>query len=190
MSAIEQPAARFGRITACSGRREQVGGLGHEVHAAEHDRLGVGPAERGVRELERVAHEVGVLDDLVALVEVTEHDDAVAERGLRGADARVQLVVRRGAVRLGERALARRTGGDHVAHRRARTVSGGARVELPRPLREVGRARLARLRARGEELDGAVDGCRGSGLLDRGVHDAGLSLMNGSRVWAVVAAVS
>ena len=40
-------------------------------------------------------------DDLVALVEVAEHDDAVAERRLRGADAVVQLVVdaRRGTRR-------------------------------------------------------------------------------------------
>jgi hypothetical protein len=50
------------------GPREHVGGLGHEVHAAEDDRLGIRPGLRGVGELERVAREVGVLHDLVALV--------------------------------------------------------------------------------------------------------------------------
>jgi hypothetical protein len=87
------------------------------VHAAEHDGLGVGPGERGVGELERVAHEVSVLDHLVALVEVAEHHDPVAERRLRGADAAVQLGVGRLAVLGGELALARRPGGDDVAHR-------------------------------------------------------------------------
>ena len=75
------------------GTRQDVGGLGHEVHAAEHDRLGVGHRQRGVGELERVAHEVGVLDDLVALVEVPEDHELAAERLLGSADARVQLVV-------------------------------------------------------------------------------------------------
>ena len=42
MSAIEQPAARFGQDDRLLGLREKVGGLGHEVHAAEHDRLGIG----------------------------------------------------------------------------------------------------------------------------------------------------
>ena len=126
------------------GRRQQVGGLGHEVHAAEHDGLGIGPGERGVRELERVADEVGVLDDLVALVEVAEHDDAVAEGRLGGTDAIVQLGVGGLAVLGRQRALARRAGGDHVAHRGAGPVAGGAAVELPRALRQLGRAGRAR----------------------------------------------
>ena len=93
MSAIEQPAARFGQDHGLLGSREQVGGLGHEVHAAEHDRLGLGVRLRRVRELERVADVVRVGDDLFALVEVAEDHDPVAERRLRGADARVELVV-------------------------------------------------------------------------------------------------
>ena len=89
------------------GPGEQVGGLGHEVHAAEDDRLGVGLRLRRVGELERVAHEVGVGDDLVALVEVPEDDDAVAEGLLRCTDAGVELVGRCRAVGGRQLALAR-----------------------------------------------------------------------------------
>ena len=70
MSAIEQPAARSGRITCWSGRGEDVGRLGHEVDAAEDDELGLGPGGGVAGELERVAGDVGELDDLVALVVV------------------------------------------------------------------------------------------------------------------------
>ena len=42
-------------------------------------------------ELERVAGHVGELDDLVALVVVTEHEHPVAERRLGGAGALDQL---------------------------------------------------------------------------------------------------
>ena len=42
MSAIEQPAARSGRIAVLRRRRHDVGDLGHEMHAAEDDELGVG----------------------------------------------------------------------------------------------------------------------------------------------------
>ena len=144
------------------GPGEQVGGLGHEVHAAEHDGLGIGAGHGGVRELERVAREVGVLDDLVALVEVAEHDDPVAERGLGGTDAVVQLGVAGLAVLGRQCTLARRAGRDHVAHRRARPVAGGAAVELPRALGQLGRAGRAGRRALRDEADCAVDGCRGA----------------------------
>ena len=107
MSAIEQPAARFGRITAWSGRGQDVRGLGHEVHAAEDDGLGVGPGQRRVGELEGVAHEVRVLDDLVALVEVAQDDGAVAQRRLGGADPGVELGVAGQLVLLGQLALPR-----------------------------------------------------------------------------------
>ena len=85
MSAIEQPAARSGRITCCASAGEDVGALGHEVHAAEHDELRVGPGRRLAGQLERVAGHVGELDDLVALVVVAEHEHPVAERRLGGA---------------------------------------------------------------------------------------------------------
>ena len=66
-------------------RREDVRGLGHEVHAAEQDELGLGPRGGLARELERVARDVGELDDLVALVVVAQHERAGAERSARGA---------------------------------------------------------------------------------------------------------
>ena len=93
MSAIEQPAARSGRITFWSVAGQDVGRLGHEVHAAEDDELGLRPGRRLARELERVAGDVGELDDLVALVVVAEHEDPVAERRLGRAGARDQVGV-------------------------------------------------------------------------------------------------
>ena len=87
MSAIEQPAARSGRTTCWVGRGEDVGRLGHEVHAAEDDELGVGAAGRVAGELEGVAGDVGELDDLVALVVVAEDEQPLAERRLGGAGA-------------------------------------------------------------------------------------------------------
>ena len=95
MSAIEQPAARSGRITFCSGDGQDVGRLGHEVHAAEHDELRVRPGRRLARELEGVAGDVGELDDLVALVVVAEHEDPRAERLLGRAGPRHQVGVGR-----------------------------------------------------------------------------------------------
>ena len=82
MSAIEQPAARSGRIDPLLVGGEDVGALGHEVHAAEDDELRVRPGRRLAGQLERVAGDVGELDDLVALVVVAEHEDPVAERRL------------------------------------------------------------------------------------------------------------
>ena len=73
---------------------EHVGALGHEVHAAEDDELGRAFAGRGARELQRVAGEVGELDDLVALIVMTEDDQAIPERLLGRRDAGVHLVVR------------------------------------------------------------------------------------------------
>ena len=68
--------------------------FGHEVHAAEHDRLGVGLGQRGVGELEGVTHEVGVRHDLIALVVVAQHHHAVAELRLGRLDPSVQFLVR------------------------------------------------------------------------------------------------
>jgi hypothetical protein len=86
MSAIEQPAARSGSSTP-GPAGEDVGRLGHEVHAAEDDELRLRAGRRLLRELEAVARDVGELDDLVALVVVAEHEHPVAERllGARGA---------------------------------------------------------------------------------------------------------
>ncbi len=57
-------------------RVEDLGGLGHEVDAAEHDDSGVADLARLVREFQRVADEVGDLEYLGALVVVREHDRA------------------------------------------------------------------------------------------------------------------
>ena len=59
---------------------EDVGALGHEVHAAEDDVLGARVLGDLARELERVAGVVGEADHLVALVVVAEDDESIAER--------------------------------------------------------------------------------------------------------------
>ena len=53
---------------------QDVGRLGHEVHAAEDDALGIRPGGGLLGQLEGVAGDVGELDDLVALVVVAEHE--------------------------------------------------------------------------------------------------------------------
>ena len=54
-------------------RGEDVGGLGHEMHAAEHDVVGVRALRGVLGQLERVAHVIGVADDLVTLVEMPQN---------------------------------------------------------------------------------------------------------------------
>ena len=69
------------------GRGQDVGGLGHEVDAAEHDVLGLRARGGVARQLERVAGDVGELDDLVALVVVAQDEGPLAQRGPRRAGA-------------------------------------------------------------------------------------------------------
>ena len=76
--ASEQPAARSGKQHRLL-RRENRRGLGHEVHAAEDDDVGVGLG-RLARETEGVADEIGDVLHLGALVVVGE-DDGVAVAG-------------------------------------------------------------------------------------------------------------
>ena len=59
---------------------EDVGRLGHEVHAAEDDVGGAGVVGRELGQLERVAAGVGPADDLGALVVVAEDQEPLAER--------------------------------------------------------------------------------------------------------------
>ncbi len=66
---------------------QDVRGLGHEVHAAEDDELGLRAGGGVAGELERVAGDVRELDHLVALVVVAEDEDALAQRGLGLAGA-------------------------------------------------------------------------------------------------------
>ena len=58
---------------------QDVGRLGHEVHAAEHDVLGLGALLGQHRQPERVAPGVGPAHDLVALVVVAEDEQPVTE---------------------------------------------------------------------------------------------------------------
>ena len=75
---------------------QHVGAFGHEVHAAEHDELGVGMLADLPRELERVAGVVGELDHLVALVVMAEDHEPAAERRLGGGDPARPFPRRRG----------------------------------------------------------------------------------------------
>ena len=84
-------------------RRQHVGALGHEVHAAEHDELRFGMLGDLARQAERVAGVVGELDDLVALVVMAEDDQPVAERRLRRRDAAIELFVGQTEIALGKR---------------------------------------------------------------------------------------
>src|SRR5690606_40487312 len=100
------------------------GGLGHEVHAAEDDGLGLGALGRGPGELEGVTDDVGMVDDFVALVEVPEDHDALAESLFRGDDAAAQLLVAEALVELRQTALAGCAGRDRVGGGCAGAVSG------------------------------------------------------------------
>jgi hypothetical protein len=119
-----------GEDDGLAGAGEDVGGLGHEVDAAEDDGFGVRTGEGGVGELEGVADEVGVLDDFVALIEVAEDDELVAEGVFCGADAEVELGGGGIAVLGGKAGLAWGGGGDVVGHGGAGAV-GGRGVEGP-----------------------------------------------------------
>jgi hypothetical protein len=77
---------------------EDVGRLGHEVHAAEDDVGGVGTALGQLGQLEGVAPGVGPDHDLVALVVVAEDEDLGPEGGLGRADPLGQLLVGRVSV--------------------------------------------------------------------------------------------
>ena len=69
---------------------EDVRSLGHEVDAAEDDVFRLGLPRGELRELEGVALEVGVLDDLFPLVMVAEDHQAAAEALARGVDAGIE----------------------------------------------------------------------------------------------------
>ena len=92
MSAMVQPAFRSGRTTFWCGAGQDVRGLGHEVDAAEDDEVGLRAVGRELGQLEGVAGEVGVADDLVALVVVAQDDEPAVQLRLRGDDALLQLL--------------------------------------------------------------------------------------------------
>ena len=84
------------------GAAEHVGALGHEVHAAEDDVVGLGVGRGAARQLKRIAAEVGVADDLVALVVMPQDSEARAELrpGLR--DAPVGFLLRHTEIAAGK----------------------------------------------------------------------------------------
>ena len=99
MSAIEQPAARSGRITCCASEVRMSADSAMKCTPQKTMNSASGPGGRLARELERVAGDVGELDDLVALVVVAEHEDPRAQRLLGREGARHQVGVgRRGQV--------------------------------------------------------------------------------------------
>ena len=71
-SASEQPASMIGHDDDLVGVQD-LGGLGHEVDAGEEDDVGRRLLGR-LRELERVAQEVGEVLDVALLVVVREQD--------------------------------------------------------------------------------------------------------------------
>ena len=52
------------------------------MHAAEHDEFGIGPGRGLSGELEGIAGDIGELDDLVALIVMSEDEEAIAQGGL------------------------------------------------------------------------------------------------------------
>ncbi len=95
-------------IVLAPGRREDVGGFGHEMHAAEHDVLRPGLADLlggELGELEAVAGEVGEADDLVLLIVMAEDDEVRAQLGLARGDGLAELLVAHAVVLLGDRRL-------------------------------------------------------------------------------------
>ena len=66
------------------GRSQDVSALGHEVHAAEHDELAVGLGRGLLRQLEGVSGHIGELNDLIALVVVSENEGPLPEGFLGG----------------------------------------------------------------------------------------------------------
>jgi len=87
---------------------EDVGGLSHEVHAAEDHVLRAHLAHllgSQLAELEAVAGEVGVLNDLVGLVVVAQDDQVRAEFFFALGDRGVEVGLRHRVVRVGDRGL-------------------------------------------------------------------------------------
>ena len=103
MSDIEQTGGEVRQDHLLVRRGQDVRALGHEVHAAEDDELGVLMVADALRRLPRVAGVVGELDHLVALVVVAEDDEALAERRPRRRDPAVHLLDGQAEVALRER---------------------------------------------------------------------------------------
>ena len=80
---------------------KDAGRLRHEVDAAEDNVVGLRTGCRFLAEQEGVALEVGVLDDLLALVVVAQDGHTVAQGAAGNPDTLVQLGGRAGQVLTG-----------------------------------------------------------------------------------------
>ena len=80
MSAIEHPGIEIGEQHLLVVAGQDVGGLGHEVHPAEHHELGLGLVGGDTGQPEGVATGVGPVHHLVPLVVVAEDHHAGAQR--------------------------------------------------------------------------------------------------------------
>ena len=70
-------------MTRTASVGEDVGALGHEMHAAEDDELDAFLLGRLARELEAVAGEIGELDHRILLIVMPEDHQPLAEPLLR-----------------------------------------------------------------------------------------------------------
>ena len=82
---------------------QDVGALRHEVHAAEHDVVGLSLPSSLTRQLERVAGKVGELDDLVPLIVVTQDEKTLAERCPSRRDSHFHNLVRQAEIPIWQR---------------------------------------------------------------------------------------
>jgi hypothetical protein len=78
---------------------QNVGGLGHEVNAAEDDPAAVAIVGGHAAELEAVAGEVGELVNLVLLIMMAEDQELVAQSRFDGADPTFEVLIGTGPVR-------------------------------------------------------------------------------------------
>jgi len=70
--------------------REDVGRLGHEMDAAEHDEFMAGPFGGDLGELERIALDIRVANDFIALVVVAQEKQSVGQPRLGPGNPLIQ----------------------------------------------------------------------------------------------------
>ena len=87
----------WARCPGPSGRTEDVGALGHEVHSAKDNVFGVG-LSGDFGELVAVPCVVGEANDLIALVVMAEEDGGRAQLGACCSDTRVHGVIGEGEI--------------------------------------------------------------------------------------------
>ena len=80
--------------------REDVGRLGHEMDAAEHDGAASAALRRELAELVTIASEIGVPDHLVLLIMVAQDQQRVAQLPLDREDSLPEFGIRSVAIRL------------------------------------------------------------------------------------------